>query len=335
MAAREFVMLVKEASYGVPVNAPVIGTDAYILRLDGSNGFNMQLAPVFQPIMHGGGRATLALNPADHFNCVGSLQTKLYEGSYSKFLLDWAMTPISGDRSAPWTTTDANFVMPVGDLASISIYHGIQRNNSTYFRRRVSGCKVHSGSVASSRQSPIATISLQIQGIRDDTNAAGSVAYPDATEFPAPDESDYPVNPYLFSHTGTNLKIGTTITQYDSVQFDWTNTMDPRHFESRYIIQDKFCGRSCTLQVALHYKASPDWYAAYLALTQQDVELAFDNGTYSLKIDMHAANMITALPWELPIDQTYMQIMTLQNMWDGNEGTDITISATEPPPPGE
>lgn len=327
MASREFLWLVQESSFGTPATA-VTGTNAFYIRLDGSNAFSMTTDPEILPVMYGGGRNTPAFMVSDQNVTRGTLKTKLYAGALSKFLADWGLTVIATGRSAPWTTTDASNVMPVGDLASVSCYHAIQLNDGTYDRRRYSGCKVTGGTISCSRSSPIAEISLEIQGIRDDQNAAGSTAYPDATEFPAPAETDYSSSPYLFSHTSTLLKIAAAITQYDAIQLQWSNSLSPQWFESTYIVLNRFTGRNTTLTADLHLKVSPDKRAAFRALTAQDSELSFNNGTNSLKFDLNTKNIITKLPYDLPIDQVFKQKLTLQNVWDTSIPGDVVISST-------
>ncbi len=325
MASREYLWLVQESSFGVPAT-PTTGTNAWYIRLDGSNAFSMTSDPIIQNVMYGGGRNTPAFGVADQFESKGALKTKLYAGAFGKFLLDWGLTPINTGRTAPWTTTDSSALMPVGDLPSVSCYHAIELNDGTYDLRLHNGVKVTGGTISTSRSSPIAEITLNLQGIRDDLDAAGTLAYPDATEFPAPAEANYPSNPYLFSHTSANLKIAATVTQYDSLQFSWTNSMDPKWFESKYVLMNRFLGRSSTLQVAAHLKASPNRRTAFQALTLQDTEFAFDNGVYKLKVDMNTANLISKLPYDLPIDKVYEQSITVQNYWDAAVPGDIVVT---------
>lgn len=327
MASREFLWLVQEVSYGTPAT-PTTGTNAFYIRLDGSNAFTMATNPTQQTIMYGGGRNTPAIIVADQFETRGQLKTKLYAGAISKFLADWGLTVIATGRSAPWTTTDSASVMPVGDLASVSCYHAKQLNDGSYERRRYAGCKVVSGSISCNRQSQIAELTLDLVGVRDDLNGAGSSAFPDATEFPAPAETDYSVSPYLFSHTSTLLKIAATITQYDSVTLSWNNSLSTQWFEAKYPVLSRFTGRSSTLSADLHLKVSPDKRAAYQALTAQDSELSFNNGSNSLKFDLNTKNVITALPWDLPIDQVFKQKITVQNLWDSSIPGDIVVSST-------
>jgi hypothetical protein len=331
MASREYACIVIESSYGTPKTSPATGTDRFYLRLDGANAFSMQAQPIIGDIMYGGGRATPALAFSDQTECRGRLTGNLYgsnSGAFAKLLLDWGLTVINSGRTTPWTTTDASYLMPVGDLASCSIYHAKQLNTGAYDLRRYSGVKVLGGSLESSRQSPLVRISLDLQGVRDDTNAANSVAYPDATEFPAPAETDYPTTPFLFSHTAGGYKIGSTRTQYDSVSIRWQNAMDPKWFESKYITLIKFCGRTSSFSAKLHMKASPDDLAAFQALTVQDSEISFANGSNTIKLDFLGSNYIKTLGRDLPLNQVYSWDLMAQNYWNAATPGDIVVTLT-------
>jgi hypothetical protein len=328
MPAREYLMLVRESSYGVPMAAPVKGTDLFYLRLSGSNFFSVQAKPIIQKIPYGGGRAISACAISDQVLVTGTLQGELYAGAYAKFLMDWALTPINTGRTAPWTTTDAAKVMPVGDLASMSAYHAYELDDSTFKVRRYAGAKVHSGAVTASTQDRIVKFNLNIQAIRDDLNAAGATTPPDDTEFPAPADTDYPCGPYLLSHTTGKLKIAVARSLYSSIGFKWQNTMDPRFFESKYLLSDRLCGRDSSLDVEMYLKATPDDEASYKALTALDSELTFDNGTNTLKIDMNTVNRWADLTRDLPIGASYGWKGSLQNYWDPSVANDITVSGT-------
>lgn len=330
MASREFALIVQETSYGVPVPVAsrVIGTNAWYLRLSDPNSFTMQSVPVVGQIMYGGGLATPACSYTDQFTCVGQLSGVLYAGSYAKFIADWGLTQINSGRTTPWTTTDTAGVMPPTDLASATIYHGIQRSDGTIDRRPYTGVKVTAGSITASSQDRLVKFQLQLQGIRDDVNAAGVVAYPDATEFPPPTEADMPCGPYLFSHSSGLLKVGTARTQYDSIGLAWTSKMAAKWFESQHVQLIKFCGRDTKLSANLYMKATPDDLAALQALTKQDVELSFNNGTHSLKFDLNTNNLFSGLGRDLPLDSTYAWNATVQNYYDSSTSSDIVVSAT-------
>jgi hypothetical protein len=75
-------------------------------------------------------------------------------------------------------------------------------------------------------------------------------------------------------------------------------------------------------------KASPDDLASLQALTTQDVELSFNNGTNSLKFDMNTNNLFSQLGRDLPLAGTYSWNATVQNYYDSSTSSDIVVSST-------
>lgn len=331
--SREFCLIVAESSYGVPAT-PVIGTNAFYMRLSADNAFSMQANPVIGKIPYGGGVSTNACAYSDSVTCTGTLQGELYAGAYSKFLLDWAITQVTltgedlDERTLPWVTTDVDYLMPPGDLCSVSIYHSYMLPDGTFKRKRYSGVKVVSGSITSSRQDPIFKFNFNLVGIRDDMNAAGTVADPNATEFPEPDDGDLPAcNPWLFSHVSAGgLKIATTRTMYGSVNLAWTNQLAPNSWESKYVQLIRYCGRSSTLAVALRLKASPDDIASYKALTSMASELKLDNGSVTLAIGMPSSRWDTVVR-DLKLGDEFMLNGTIAGYFNGTIQSDLVVTA--------
>jgi hypothetical protein len=321
MSAREFLWIVKESALGTVMTSPVAGTDSIYVRLIDGNSFGMVTELVQEEIPYGGGFAVTAEIISDHYGLKGQLKTKLYPAQ-AQLLLDWACTRVNAGQTVPWTTTE----LP-GDLASCSVYHAVMRSDGTYRRKRFAGCKVAGLTVECSRQSTTAMITLDLQAARSYGNAMDGSADPDGTEFPAPAETDYPTGPYTFKHTAGNLKIASAVTQYEDVSLKIQNALDGRWFESSYLSIVQFCGRKTTLDATLFFKASPDRRAAYEALTAEDVELKFDNGTNSAKIDLNLKNTITGLPLDLPLNQAFMEKLSLTNRYDPANG-DVTIVCT-------
>ena len=319
MPARRFVMLVKESSYGVPMEEPVLGTDAIYLRL--GDGSDVQDDPIIQEVPYGGGRTTAACAWSDQRTHVGTLTTLLYP-SQAAFLLNWWLTNINDGRTAPWTTTDPDGASPPGDLASVSIYDAIQELNGTYTRVAHRGAKVNSGVLSASADGASRAWSLQLQV------QAGPIQTVDATEFPAPSEADYPCGPYLFSHLAGKLKIGVSRSMFDSVSFSADNGLVASYFESQTPMRVNTFGRTSTLGVTLVRKTSPDDYAAFKAVTAQDTELTLDNGTKTAKIDLHGNNHWQTLAKQLPDGSLYGWQATLKNKWDQSQATDLTVTTT-------
>lgn len=323
MSAREFCWVVRESSLGTVMAAPVAGTDSIYIRLSDSNSFRMSAAPVFEEIAWGGGLAIVGELVSDHYALKGSLKTKLYP-SQATFLLPFLMTRINPGQAAPWTTTEK-----AGDLASVSIYHAIVRPDGTTRRKRYAGVKAAGGRIDVSRRATAATIELDLQGCRSYGNAMDGSSDPDAVEFPAPAESDYPTGPFTFKQTGGHMTIGgATVTQYDDLSIAIENVLDGRWFEQSFLTVNQFCGRRSTLDADLYYKASPDRRAIHEAIAAQAASIGFHNGVtgQNCTIQFHGKNRITKLDYDLAIDKAYHEKLSLLNAFSAAAGEDCSVS---------
>jgi len=330
MASRQFVMLCKESSYGTPMASPVKGTDLFYARLHDGDSYTGMMVPRPLDIQYGGGLATPAVRVNDQFELPFQFKTYLYPGAFSAFLLNWCMVNINTGRTTPWVTTDATYVMPPGDLASVSIYQAIMRNDGTYDRRMHNGCKVHSWTITCSRQEPRALLTINGFGIRDDYSAAGH-SYPDATEFPAPLETDYPTAPYLFSGTAGNLVVDSSTNArslYDNVSLTVNNIVDRQFFEAQYQYLAKFCGRNSTLNATVYIKPTPDDLAWLQTQQVLNASLKFSNGVNTLKVDMKGHNYINAIQRATPNNAIYKYSMTIGNLYDASASADIALTTT-------
>ena len=128
---REFLMVVQESAFKVPVTTPTVWTtsttyglanaQAYYVRLDGGNAFTMRPRPTRTvTVPYGGGFDVPAYMTADKQECKGQLTLILTVGQ-APMWLSWAFQRINTAQTTPWTTTE-----PAGDLASCSIYHADQ-----------------------------------------------------------------------------------------------------------------------------------------------------------------------------------------------------------------
>lgn len=322
--AREFLYLVQESAFKTPVVSPVVGTSAFYIRLDGSNGFTMRPRLVQVPVPYGGGLAVRNFTVSDKMECRGRLVTKLYAGNLSKFLLQWAAQQINAGQTSPWTTTE-----PAGDLASVTCYHAITRANGTIKRRAYKGCKVDSWSLEISEDSTIGTLTLELSASQPAGVSFGGVSTsdPDATEFPAPTDAQLPSNPYVFINASGNLTIGSARTQFSSVRVSSRNMLARRFFSYSFAQLFRFVGRETTLDAMHYYLASPDDRATYEALTGQTVSLVLNNGSNSATITLNTANVLTAVEDQLPLNDLYTQSISVANQWDNGTG-DLALSFT-------
>lgn len=324
--ARQFALIVREEEYGVPASGATLGTDKFYLPITQSGALSLRDAPVIGKISHGGGYATNACAYSDQTQIQGQLQLPLYPGAFGKFLLDWGITQINAGRTTPWASTDPDFLMPKGDLASCTIYHALEQPDGTFNRRKFTGVKVLSGSLGASRQSPVWSLSLQLQGAKASTASA--------IDFPEPGPNDFPCGPYTFSDLEGGLKITSVRKSYGSVAFNWTNAMAPQWFESRYAQLIKFCGRQSSINANLYMKPSPDDESTWHALTSMSSEIKLDNGAYEIKIAMPNSRWETLSP-DLPLDNVFAWNGTLEGYWSNADGVDVIVSGGPILPPGD
>ena len=321
--AREFLYLVQESAYKTPVGSPVVGTSSFYVRLDGSNAFTMRPRPVMVEVPYGGGVAITRFRVSDKLECKGRLQCKLYAGALSKFLMQWAAQTINAGQTTPWTTTE-----PAGDLASVAVYHAIQRSDGTYKRRVYLGTKVDSWSVEVSEDSTIATITLELSASTPQGNQFDSSTDPTAGTFAAPTDAQLPNNPYVFIHAASGLTIGSSRTSFSSVRIGAKNVLARRYWANRFVQLMRYVGRSTTLEATQFYLATPDDRTSYEGLTSLTTSLALSNGTNSITWTLNSTNPFTSLEDQLPLNDLYLQAGTIANEWDDTAGNDFTLAFT-------
>ena len=319
MPVREYAAGVREVSFGTPVNTPVNGTDRHYFRITQPLQGLMKPVIGFVPVGNGYGGPGCAYS--DSNTLTPTLQGELYP-SQTDFLMGWATTRIPAARDKPWTTTDAAGVMPIYDLASMSLYRGVLEA-STMKRRRISGFKCGNFTLSASRQDPVWKFNATGVAIRDDTNAAGTVAAPLVAEIPDPVDTVYPCSPWLFSHLAGGLKIGTLRTLFDGVTVTFANTLTAMAFESRYPQVINMYGRTITIQVGLYRRPSPDDLASFRALTSLDVQMTLFNGSNTLLMDFGDKCVWSDLDEQLPVDSPYMWAGQITATYDATAGTDF------------
>lgn len=323
MAAREFLRITKESSYGTKKASPTAGVDVIVIRLAEGNSFTMRPKPRMTRVMYGGGLAIPALTVAGETGVAGTLQTKLCY-SQALFLLNWGFTRINAGQTSPWTTTE-----PVGDLASVTIDHAIQRSDGTYKRKSYPGCKVAKPKIEGSREAQIVGLNYDVIAQKVVGNTFDASTDPDATAFPAPAETDYPLDVVMFQHSAAGLKIdngGTARTGYESFSVEADNKLDARAYESRWLQFCRFLGRESKLMAKLALKASPDDRAAYEILTAQAVSLALTNGVNTITLDYKGNNVLDDVADDLPLDKLYEQGLTIFNQFEQSSATDLAFT---------
>jgi hypothetical protein len=326
-APYEFLQVVKESAYGTAMTSPVAGTDSIYIRLTGANYFTPRPVPGYVTVPFGGGFAVEGYRKYDKYVISGNLQLELCY-SQAHILLDWAITRLltAGSTTTPWASTE-----PSGDLASCSVYHGIMRDDGTIKRRHYKGVKVHNWRLAFA-DGQAAKLTLGLQASKMDGNTIDSTTDPDATAFPAPADTAFPTDVVLFPHLGSNVSIaGSAVQYYQSLELAATNQMDTRFFPgvSPYFATfDRLRGRAATADAKVLYTASPDWRAAYEAITKEAASFSATNGTNTIEVTFNASNVIDPLRDDVQPGKVHDQQFTLHNQWDTSASQDIAFTYT-------
>lgn len=321
--ARQFVWLVKESSLGTVMATPAPGVDSIFLRL--TEDFTVQPTMLVAQIPYGGGVAIAADQVCDHYQVGGQLRTKLYP-QQAKVLLGWAGVRVdqAATPPAPWVTTE-----PSGDLASMSIYHAVMRSDGTFLRKRYAGAKVASWTLEASRQAADGVaLTMDLIASRSYGNQQDGTADPDAVEFPAPTDADYPTGPYTFSESAGHVTVGSVRTQYESLRLNSQNVLDRRWFETPYLTSLPWMGRTTTLDLGLLFKALPNDRNTYESQTPQAATVEFVQGANTIVVNMQGANRISNLVYQTPNNEQYRQTVTLMSLYDLAAGSDLNLSFT-------
>jgi hypothetical protein len=328
MASRQVVQACIESSYGTAKTTPAIGTDAAFLRLPTDDAFRAEMTPMLNLVPHGGGLDVPGYGVAEGYALAGELVTPLSPGIWTTLLMGAAGIPINSGRTAPWTTTDAGGVMPVGDLASLSFYEYMLFPSASVERNRHAGCKFARWSLSCSEQQRPLVFRGSFVGIRSLGNAQDASADPDATEFPLYTEGQLPTSHFHFGHMGSGtgtIKIGSARTKVESLTISCENNLDPRRYASNYLQTCEFTGRKLTVQAVVKLESVSD-RDAFRALTAQDCEFKWDNGTNSIKVDLHDANLFTSYARQFSNKVPNKVALTIASLYSTANATDFTVT---------
>ena len=320
--AREFLYLVQESAFKTPVGSPVVGTSSFYIRLEGGNAFKGRPKPVTKRVMYGGGLATPVYTVSDKQQIKLSLQTQLY-GTQAALILPWCITRINAGQTLPWTTTE-----PAGDLASMSIYHAIQRSDASYKRRVYLGCKVDEWSLEAGEDSTTWMLNLSITAALAQGNQFDSSTDPSAGTFPAPTDAQLPVDPFLYVDSGGGISIASTRASCSRVKINSKHANSGKFYNNRYMQLYRHLGRQTMFEADNLYAASPDDRTAYEGLVSKSVSLAINNGTHSATFTLNAQNVFDSLEDNLPLEDLYFQNSSLANQYDNSAGADISVATT-------
>lgn len=205
----------------------------------------------------------------------------------------------------------------------MSVYDAIQELDGTFTRTAHRGTKVNSGTLAASAEGEARAWRLTLD-LR-----SGAVETVNATEFPAPADTDYPCGPYVLSHVAGQFKIGVDRDEIDNITLSADNGLVEKWFESQFPLRTNTYGRNTTLSLNIVRKTTPDDYTAYKGVAAHDAEFTLDNDEVTAKIDLHGNNHWSILAKQLPDGDIYGWQATLKNKIDAAVGTDLTVTVAD------
>jgi hypothetical protein len=322
---RECLLILEESTYGNAVGSPVFWPTAsptafYVPLIDG-NAYTGMEEPAFVETPYGGGIDVPNEVVADHRELKGSLSTLAYP-DLAAFLAKLAITKSNGS-STPFANTE-----PAGDLASVTLVHGIKTRDGTTYLYAHSGMKVASFALECSSQDPRLKLKIDWVGSKETPNSLDSSTGAEAS-FTWPTEAQLPKGPYLFSHTAGNVTFNSgTLTKYDNLSLKITNKPDPRWWETHWAETIGVYGRDTTCDMDLLLKGSPNLRSVYQSITSAGFSVIWNNGTHSLTVQLNGNNHMNKLPYDLPLGKEFMQKTTFRNKYDQTAGADVSVSST-------
>ena len=327
----EYLLLVQESSYGVPVVSPVLGTSAIYIRLAGGNRFGMYGVPTKRKVASGGGYAAAGYAVSDQWVNAGNLSLELTY-SQAAFLLGWSVTTLNSGGTAPWT-----YAGVPGDMVSCSCYHGKMRSDGSMKIDGFLGTKVHTGKVASSEGSGLVMMDLSLRA-QAKIGAAyywgGSyynVADPTGLSLAtgqAPADSVFPTDAALFVQSGGLTTFGgATNAMLNSLDLAWDNHLDSLYFQSPFIQLDQKRGRSATCSAKVLYAATPDWQRQLETLYSGAASFGWSNGLHGFTLNYQGNCLTDSVGYDLTPGKIYTLNIGLEMQRDTTNG-DITATVT-------
>lgn len=309
--AREFLRLTQETAFNVFPTTPGVGSQL-IVSLPQSNSFTMQ--PKVDPYM---------------IRSAGFNNRRVMTGSFTADLPGNIMTYIRPNQAAylfglASNLTGGNCL----DLASFTADNAwmLEDGSCSPEYRRFTGCKCNlSFQLTNTGQGSLmlATMAIMAAGATPLTGS-GSIS---VTDFPTPAAGDYPDNtrPYSFFDCAGGLTIGGARTDFMSLGFDFGNILKSFRGETKYPSRISWRGRDPKLTVKCLYKTLAD-RINYEAVTPVTVSVTFTEGPNSVALNLHGVNVISNIEDDRPIDDFFVQTLTIENLIDTTAGTDLTVT---------
>ncbi len=293
-AGQTWMSIYQESTYG-QFNSG--GSIAYP-RLAGGNAFTMRKVPQRQVIRtaDAGNRPIQVVSARKVY--AGTLNMLLYPSQASYWIT--ALTGLSSNALPSY---------------SIQYWDSVQA-------WRFLGCIAQSGKITSSATAD--NVMLSINWIAQQRDAT-------FTSFSQPAISNYPTEvPYEHVESASNFTLSSVaITKYKTLEVNIANVLVGTWDEQQYITSLLYCGRDLTFSFGPQYLAT-----AYRTEFENQTALTFSanwtrtSPSHSLTINCETNSYMSTIDDDLPLDGPGYQSIGVQVMYDPNNSTDFTATAT-------
>lgn len=298
----EVLRFVKEETYGLYDTTSPVQDEIF---LPSSNAFTVRTNPTFWTVNDASfGNRPVRMNVARKM-VGGSLQTFGFP-SQMAFLLDFA---------AGLTGT-----APCFDLPSFSADYAQYAAGCAPIRKRFLGCKFAGFTLRADNTDQGCLLSVNADVVGSTTADITS------SDLPALPLTSYPADdPYLFFETAGHLTMGTSRTNFQSLEIGIENVTKSFMDENQFAQKVQWFGRRISFNVKLLHKSDAD-RILYEAGTAQAVSVQFVKGANSLTLNLQGKAKIGSLSDDTPMDDFPTQTIGITPLVDPATGTEFSFT---------
>lgn len=309
---RVAVRVTQEATYGT-YDASASTANKMTLLLPGDSAFEGMMTPTIWRLRSAGYDGRQVRQGTKQWDAKCSVKTKLFPAQ-ADFMLRLAsgIGLSSNCRTFPSATIDYRYIL--------------EDSGCTIAVERYYGCQVASFNMNANNQGDGVQVTADVNWVcQKRLDGTG-------TDFPEPAGSDYPAtDPFLFQDSVGTLTVGSSITNYASLNLAINNVIQRRWDESTYPMRGKWRSRDITLAIGLLYKDNTFRNAmenqTALAVSYRYINALADN----LLIDLKSQNYVDPFARTFPLQGDFEQTVTLRNNLDIGAGTDFSFTYTPHP----
>lgn len=309
---RVAVRVTQESTYGT-FDASASASNKMTILLPADNAFEGMMDPIIWRLRSAGYDGRQVRQGSKQFDAKCSVKTKLFP-SQADFMLRLAsgIGLSSNCRTFPSATVDYRYIL--------------EDTGCTVAVERYLGCQIATCNMNSNNQGDGCQVTWEANWVcQKRVDATG-------TDFAEPAGSDYPAtDPFLFQDSQGTLTIGSSITNYASLNLSIQNVIQRRWDEAQYPLRGRWRSRDITLTVGMLYKDNTFRNAketqSPLAVSYRYINALADN----LLIDLKSQNYVDPHARTFPLQGDFEQTVTLKNNFDLTANTDFAFTYTPHP----